>query len=44
VGVAILGCRLAIEHHQAAERNRELLRTLESRVARVAQLRATVSH
>jgi hypothetical protein len=33
--VAIAGCRFAIEHHEAAERNRELLRAVEGRLARV---------
>jgi hypothetical protein len=28
-------CRFAIEHHEAAERNRELLRAVEGRLARV---------
>jgi len=40
---AIVGCGFAIEHHQAAERNREILRIVEGRVARVVQLRATLS-
>lgn len=33
--LAILGCRFAIEHHEATERNRELLRAVETRLARV---------
>lgn len=33
--LAVVGCRFAIEHHEAAERNRELLRAVEGRLAKV---------
>ncbi len=33
--LAVIGCRFAIEHHEATERNRELLRAVEGRLARV---------
>ncbi len=33
--LAITGCKFAIEHHEAVERNRELFRALEGRLARV---------
>lgn len=36
--IAMLGCRFAIEHHEASERNRELIRTLEHRVALLARV------
>ena len=29
---AVVGCRFAIEHHEAMERNRELLRAVEDRL------------
>lgn len=32
---AVVGCKFAIEHHEAVERNRELFRALEGRLARV---------
>jgi hypothetical protein len=34
--LAIVGCKFAMEHHEAVERNRELFRTLEGRLSRVA--------
>ena len=33
--LAVVGCRFAIEHHEATERNRELLQAVEGRLARV---------
>jgi hypothetical protein len=36
-GIAIVGCRFALEHHEAVERNRELIRALDGRLSRVAQ-------
>lgn len=36
--LAMFGCRFAIEHHEASERNRELIRTLEHRVALLARI------
>jgi hypothetical protein len=35
--LAVVGCRFAIEHHEAMERNRELFRALDGRISRVAQ-------
>lgn len=32
--LAVIGCRFAIEHHEAVERNRELLRAVEDRLTR----------
>ena len=34
---AIVGCKFAIEHHDALERNRELFQALDTRLSRVAQ-------
>jgi hypothetical protein len=34
--LAIVGCKFAIEHHEAVERNRELFRALDGRLSRVA--------
>jgi hypothetical protein len=34
--LAVVGCRSAMEHHEAVERNRELFRDLEGRISRVA--------
>jgi hypothetical protein len=42
--LAMLGCRFAIEHHEASERNRELIRTLEHRVALLARGQDHGSH
>ena len=42
--LAIAGCRFAIEHHEAAERNRELFRALECRLARVAHPTESAIH
>jgi hypothetical protein len=33
--LAIVGCKFAMEHHEAKERNRELFRALETRLAGV---------
>jgi hypothetical protein len=33
--VAIVGCKFAMEHHEAMEYNRELFHALETRLARV---------
>ena len=33
--LAIVGCKFAIEQHEAREQNRELFRALETRLARV---------
>ena len=33
--LAIVGCKYAMEHHEAREQNRELFRALETRLARV---------
>jgi hypothetical protein len=33
--LAVIGCKFAIEHHEAMERNRELFRALECRLSRV---------
>lgn len=35
--LAIVGCRFAIEQHEAREQNRELFRALETRLARVVR-------
>jgi hypothetical protein len=35
--LAIVGCKFALEHHEAVERNRELFRALEGRLSRVAR-------
>jgi hypothetical protein len=34
---AIVGCKFAIEHHEAMERNRELFQALDMRLSRVAR-------
>ena len=34
--LAVVGCRFAMEHHEAMERNRDLFRALEGRLSRVA--------
>ncbi len=34
---AIVGCKFAIEQHEAREQNRELFRALETRLARVTR-------
>ena len=34
---AIVGCKFAMEHHQAMERNRELFQALDMRLSRVAR-------
>ena len=34
---AIVGCKFAMEHHEAMERNRELFKALDMRLSRVAQ-------
>jgi hypothetical protein len=33
--LAVTGCRFAMEHHEAVERNRDLFRALEGRLSRV---------
>jgi hypothetical protein len=33
--LAIVGCKFAIEYHEAREQNRELFRALETRLARI---------
>jgi hypothetical protein len=33
--LAVVGCRFAMEHHEAMERNRDLFRALEGRLSRV---------
>lgn len=33
--LAIMGCKFAMEHHEAVERNRDLFRALEGRLSRV---------
>jgi hypothetical protein len=35
--VAIVGCKFAMEHHEAMEYNRELFHALETRLARVVR-------
>jgi ammonia channel protein AmtB len=35
--LAIVGCKFAMEHHEAREQNRELFRALETRLARVVR-------
>ena len=35
--LAIIGCKFAMEHHEAREQNRELFRALEARLARVVR-------
>jgi hypothetical protein len=35
--LAIVGCKFAMEHHEAVERNRDLFRALEGRLSRVAR-------
>jgi hypothetical protein len=42
--LAMVGCRFAIEHHEARERNRELIRTLEHRVALLARYEEPLQH
>ncbi len=34
---AIVGCKFAMEHHEAMERNRELFKALDMRISRVTQ-------
>ncbi len=34
---AIVGCKFAMEHHEAMERNRELFQALDMRLSRVAR-------
>jgi hypothetical protein len=35
--LAIVGCKFAMEHHEAREQHRELFRALETRLARVVR-------
>jgi hypothetical protein len=35
--LAVVGCRFAMEHHEAMERNRDLFRALDGRLSRVAR-------